>query len=99
MTNDNLCRHCRLRPRKGTRPFCCCCYRRGYAKLHKAEIRIPRRPERLRDTGLRILDATGTLVLPTGMRIPAPAGFSERYFFDCVHGSRGEILRVLEEEK
>lgn len=86
--------------RDGTRaykPYCGRCYKAGVPKLKRrlAQGSGYERPERLRDTGLRIRDDFNELVHPDG-RIETPVPDWVRapaYVFDC---DGWAILKVLE---
>lgn len=89
---STICGGCGKRRARPERNFCSQCYRLGVAS-DGLEVRPTglERPDGLRDTGMRIVNSTSTLIIPGGIRIPVPKHFSRKYFFEG-----NELLIVYE---
>lgn len=92
-----FCQCCDIRRACGSGRFCSRCYSAGAA--HRAATIPPIvRPENLVDTGLRIIDAAGVVVYPSGRRKRVPPTFVFDFFFEAVTEDRDGlplVLRVL----
>lgn len=92
-----MCRKCFERPAVKNRRKCAACVKvPGPAPL------IPKRPENLVDTGIRIDDESRIMTLPDGREVPAPTVFSSgpgKFWYrpGGVNKNHHAILRVFKE--